>query len=554
MRAIIMISVWLAISSSLAAQDIPANTGYAVPAENDESHLFTSNGVEHWKDPTQKLEYFFNLRSTGALNIALNLKSLRAGNIIRLTVAGKDFIIPVPQSGNFRLIKAGRINITTKGFYKLTITPVRKVDQTIADIRSISLSGPASTGIHFNSNERRNAASVHLRYPLPDSTQALQFYNEITIPMGADPVGTYYMACGFRRGYFGIQVNSLTQRRVIFSVWDAGSESTDRSKVSEANKTQLIAKGEEVFSDGFGNEGTGGHSHWIYPWKPGTTYKFLVSALPDSASRTTIYTGYFFIPEKQEWKLIASFRAPADGKYLDHLYSFSENFEGSNGQVLRKAYFGNQWILNSHGKWVELVKANFTYDATGQKGDRLDYGAGIENNKFYLWHGGFTAANVKYKDSFTRTGTAQNPVIDLYKNADSIIQARKDRALIFEALASGKYDTSGSIGGVYYKILKAGTGSKVEISDTVTANYKGYLLNGEVFDQSKNTPAVFPLNRLIKGWQIGVPVSRVGGIIRLIIPSALAYSIRARSSKIPPNSVLVFDIEIVGIKSHHPDD
>jgi FKBP-type peptidyl-prolyl cis-trans isomerase len=69
-----------------------------------------------------------------------------------------------------------------------------------------------------------------------------------------------------------------------------------------------------------------------------------------------------------------------------------------------------------------------------------------------------------------------------------------------------------------------------------------------VFDQTNDKPATFPLNRLIKGWQIGLPACKVGGKIHLVIPSSLAYSIRTRSPKIPPNSVLVFDIEVVEVK------
>ena len=86
------------------------------------------------------------------------------------------------------------------------------------------------------------------------------------------------------------------------------------------------------------------------------------------------------------------------------------------------------------------------------------------------------------------------------------------------------------------------------LTDTVIARYKGALLDGEIFDQTKDKPATFPLARLIKGWQIGVPLCRVGGAIRLIIPSALAYSIRDRGYLIPPNQVLVFDIEVLIVK------
>ena len=64
-----------------------------------------------------------------------------------------------------------------------------------------------------------------------------------------DPVGSYYMACGFRRGYFGIQVNSPTERRIIFSVWDSGTEAVDRSKVSAEDRVQLMGKGEGVVAD-----------------------------------------------------------------------------------------------------------------------------------------------------------------------------------------------------------------------------------------------------------------------------------------------------------------
>ena len=110
-------------------------------------------------------------------------------------------------------------------------------------------------------------------------------------------------------------------------------------------------------------------------------------------------------------------------------------------------------------------------------------------------------------------------------------------------------DTTGSIDGVYYYILKEGTGDYVTVTDTVTVFYKGSLLkDGSIFDQTKGQPATFPLRRLIRGWQVGLPKCRTGGKIRLYIPSGLGYSIRSRSKDIPPNSVLVFDIEVLSVK------
>ena len=529
---------------------IPANSGYAVPAEkDDESPMFSSkNGLQQWSDTKQQISYYFYLRTAGELHISLNAKNKTAGSILKLSVADKDMMVSIPSSQDFKNLKAGKISIKDSGFYHITLTAVKKGGTSIADIQSIELSGSATANMHYNPKPRRNAASVHLKYPLPDSIKATAFYNEITIPEGADIVHSYYMACGFARGYFGIQVNSPTERRVIFSVWDAGNEAVDRSKVADSNKVQLLAKGEDVFADGFGNEGTGGHSHWVYPWKTGQTYKLMVTVLPDSASQTTIYTGYFFLPEIQKWKLIASFKAPHDGKTLRNLYSFNENFVGLNGQLQRKAYFGNQWVQKGNGQWSELTQSSFSYDATGKAGDRIDYGGGTENGKFYLWNGGFQKANAKYGDLFTRPAGVR-PVADVTKNADSLQQAKRDLEMILNAVNNKQIDTSGSKEGVFYHILKEGTGNTVSVNDTVTVYYKGSLLkDGSVFDQTKDKPATFPLKRLIKGWQMAVPMCKVGGKIRIIIPSGLAYSIRSRSKDIPPNSVLVFDIEVLNAK------
>jgi len=138
------------------------------------------------------------------------------------------------------------------------------------------------------------------------------------------------------------------------------------------------------------------------------------------------------------------------------------------------------------------------------------------------------------------------PVVNLFSHVDSLEQLEIDKKFIVAANTEVKdvHD------GVYYTMLKEGNGRQVSVNDTVTAYYKGYLLkDGSVFDQTKDKPAIFPLKRLIMGWQIGVPLCKVGGKIKIIIPSNLAYSIRTRAAKIPPNSVLVFEIEVVDAKA-----
>lgn len=540
------------INFSIRSQtiQIPAFTGYALPAETDGSSLFSEKfGVQNWRNTQQQINYFFYVRKTGKLELGLWAKNDQIGSVVKLTFAGKEFLIKIPVSKSYTKINVGQVTIQDSGFFQIKLQAIKKGGKSIADIQSLVLSGPASTELHYNAKARRNAASVHLRYPLADSIKAISFYNEITIPAGADHLHSYYMACGFARGYFGIQVNSESERRVIFSVWDAGNEAISRNKVNDTNRVQLLAKGANVIANDFGNEGTGGHSHWVYPWKTEQTYQFMVTAITDSASKSTIYTGYFFLPEKQKWKLIASFMAPKDGQKLRNLYSFNENFWGNNGQLQRKAFFGNQWVQRDNGQWVPLSMATFSYDATGKANDRIDYGAGTMDSSFYLWNGGFQTRNAKYGDTLIRATSLKKPVINLRQNADSSEQADIEQQILLEAVVKKKIDTTGTKEGVFYLMLKEGTGPFVTLNDTVTIFYKVSLFkDGSLVEETKNKPATFPLKRLIKGWQIGLPLCKIGGKIRLYIPSGLAYSMTSRSKAIPANSILEFEIEVLSVK------
>jgi FKBP-type peptidyl-prolyl cis-trans isomerase FkpA len=97
--------------------------------------------------------------------------------------------------------------------------------------------------------------------------------------------------------------------------------------------------------------------------------------------------------------------------------------------------------------------------------------------------------------------------------------------------------------------VKAASGPQPSATDTVTIHYVGKFIDGRVFDSSRarNEPATFPLPRLIKGWQEGVPMMRVGEVWDFVIPSELAYGDRNRDP-IPNGSTLLFEIELMGIE------
>ena len=106
--------------------------------------------------------------------------------------------------------------------------------------------------------------------------------------------------------------------------------------------------------------------------------------------------------------LISSWRAPKDGGWLRGLYSFSENFVGDNGHLVRKGLYGNQWIRTASGQWLELTEARFSHDATGKE-DRLDRFMGVEDGQFFLSHGGFVEGFTKSGERFVRPGTGKLP-------------------------------------------------------------------------------------------------------------------------------------------------
>lgn len=130
----------------------------------------------------------------------------------------------------------------------------------------------------------------------------------------------------------------------------------------------------------------------------------------------------------------------------------------------------------------------------------------------------------------------------------SAVDKQKIEAYLAEkGLTSAAKSTST---GLYYIIEDPGAAYHPNINSTVRVMYKGYLLEGTIFDQStysSSKPADFALSSgIIKGWKEGMQLVGVGGKIKLIIPSALGYGSVA-STKIPANSVLVFDIEVVDI-------
>ena len=118
-----------------------------------------------------------------------------------------------------------------------------------------------------------------------------------------------------------------------------------------------------------------------------------------------------------------------------------------------------------------------------------------------------------------------------------------------EQLAAG-FDKTES--GLRYKMIQKGSGKKAENGKTVSVHYTGQLEDGKVFDSSypRKKPIEFPLGRgnVIEGWDEGIALLQVGDKARFVIPSHLGYGSRGAGGVIPPNSTLIFDVELMDVK------
>jgi len=352
-------------------------------------------GIRNWPDSYATYKVWFRLSHPGKLSIGLVGNSRRdSSTTIELSLNNITRKVKL-RNAQPTAYSVGTWLIEDTGYHYVLIRRGNGPANAPVNIQSLLLSGPAATPpiAYVPNNEGnffywgRRGPSVHLNYETDKTPNTEYFYNELTVPAHEDRVGSYFMADGFSVGYFGMQVNSPTERRILFSVWSPFTTDDPRA-IPDSLKIVLIRKGEGVHAGTFGDEGAGGQSYLIYPWSAGNTYRFLLRAEPLTDNHTR-FTAWFFAPEQNQWQLIACWDRPATHSWLTHLHSFLENFEPEQGDNDRLCYYGNQWTRDSAGHWTPLTRARFTGDNTARRGYRLDYAGGTKDTTFFLRNGGF---------------------------------------------------------------------------------------------------------------------------------------------------------------------
>ncbi|HBQ00863.1 MAG TPA: peptidylprolyl isomerase [Gammaproteobacteria bacterium] len=153
------------------------------------------------------------------------------------------------------------------------------------------------------------------------------------------------------------------------------------------------------------------------------------------------------------------------------------------------------------------------------------------------------AINQAVQDAQTRIRAQQE------QQVEAMAEANLKSGEAFLAENAKKDGVTVTASGLQYRVITEGAGDAPKATDTVKVHYEGRLISGDVFDSSiaRGEPVSFPLNGVIPGWSEGVQLMKVGSKFEFTIPSALAYG-PSGTGPIPPNSVLVFDVELLEIR------
>ncbi len=145
-------------------------------------------------------------------------------------------------------------------------------------------------------------------------------------------------------------------------------------------------------------------------------------------------------------------------------------------------------------------------------------------------------------------------VNDTLKSAMAKIQAEKHAPVLEEGLKfleenAKRDDVTVTASGLQYRVMNAGAGRSPSPTDQVTTHYHGKLIDGTVFDSSvnRNSPATFPVNGVIQGWQEALPMMKEGDKWELFIPYNLAYGENGAGGSIPPFATLIFEVELITV-------
>ena len=245
-----------------------------ITSGNSASIAERSNSVCNWIDKETVISFYFRANECGKINIALQAKG---NSRIEVSLLGKRKKVTL-NSDTLSRIDVGTFKVKTPGYIKMDIRGLKiNEGESFGSVAAVIVGGEmqniAFVEPDFSTHFGRRGPSVHLGYVLPKE-DVEWFYNEVIVPEEGDIPSSYYMACGFSQGYFGMQNNSPHKRRILFSVWSP-FETDNPAEIPDSLRVTLVKKGNNTIINDFGNEGSGGQSYIHYDWKAGERCLFL---------------------------------------------------------------------------------------------------------------------------------------------------------------------------------------------------------------------------------------------------------------------------------------
>ena len=374
------------------------------------------DGVLSWSDPSDVYSVFFHVDRAVELRLSIRASARDGESVIQTRVEDNEFVTTVGgEEVNSHSI--GTIRIRQPGYVGVDLQGQRREGETYAAIRELvvrTVDPDDELKVDYVRSNKgnmfywgRRGPSVHLRYEVPRDVPLRYAYTEITVPLGYDPIGSFYMANGFGQGYFGFQVNGKSERRVLFSVWSP-FKTDDPKSIPEDQRVVALAHGKDVRIGEFGNEGSGGQSFLVFSMEGGDEV-----SVPDRgrAGRGRQHDLHVMV-RRGIGRPLAFDRVVSPTETDMHLrgfHSFLESFHPVHGHRERLGHYGNVWVGDVNGKWHECTQATFSVDATGRGRHRLDFDGGVRGRSFYLRNCGFFSGGKEPGQRFTRESGGADP-------------------------------------------------------------------------------------------------------------------------------------------------